>query len=195
MARVNPCFLDRVCLFIFRRLKFTLKIFAARGRVLFATVGMYSTFTVGWPFALVPAGCKDRSVLRALAYFAGVAACYPFAPRLRPRREVSSRGCPAWASVFLLMLRLFLYRFWFDSRDKAVQHSTFPWNGFGSLPARPIACSRSYAGKAGDGHSVRPVMKCTLMRGCFFVPLFWSRPFAVVNLLVGLIVNSMAGCA
>ena len=111
--------------------------------------------------ALVPA-VQGLSVLRALRILR-VLRVLSVAPRLRRVVEGFITALPGMGSVFLLMTIIFY---------------------IGSVIATKLFSDQSMG-------IVRPVMEVYPYAWVFFVPFILVTTFAVVNLLVGLIVNSM----
>ena len=175
-------FLNDVCLGLFV-IELALKLFAYRLRF----------FTSGWNLldcavvvvSLMPAG-QEFSVLRALRIFR-VLRIVSSAPRLRRVVEGFITALPGMGSVFLLMGIIFYIG--------AVMATTlfgaaFPeW--FGTLGRSGYSLFQIMTLESWSMGIVRPVMAVYPYAWAFFVPFIMVTTFAVVNLLVGLIVNSM----
>ena len=172
-------FLDRMCLAIFV-LELVLKLLVYRLRF----------FRDGWNIfdfsivavSLVPAA-QSLSVLRSLRILRVVSV----APRLRRVVEGFITALPGMASVFLLMGIIF----YIGSVISTQLFSTdFPqW--FGSLAQSAYSLFQIMTLESWSMGIVRPVMEVYPYAWAFFVPFIMVTTFAVVNLLVGLIVNSM----
>ena len=175
-------FLDRVCLFIFIA-EIALKIIA-RGVGFFRNGWNVFDFTVV-AIALVPA-VQGLSVLRALRILR-VLRVLSVAPRLRRVVEGFITALPGMGSVFLLMTIIFYIGSVIATKLFSDQ---FPeW--FGSLPASAYSLFQIMTLESWSMGIVRPVMEVYPYAWVFFVPFILVTTFAVVNLLVGLIVNSM----
>ena len=181
MAKVGLLigFLDRICLAIFV-VELVLKLLVYRLRF----------FRDGWKIfdfvivavSLVPAA-QSLSVLRSLRILRVVSV----APRLRRVVEGFITALPGMASVFLLMGIIF----YIGSVISTQLFSTdFPqW--FGSLAQSAYSLFQIMTLESWSMGIVRPVMEVYPYAWAFFVPFIMVTTFAVVNLLVGLIVNSM----
>ena len=175
-------FLDRMCLAIFV-LELVLKLLVYRLRF----------FRDGWNIfdfaivavSLVPAA-QSLSVLRSLR-FLRILRVVSVAPRLRRVVEGFITALPGMASVFLLMGIIF----YIGSVISTQLFSTdFPqW--FGSLAQSAYSLFQIMTLESWSMGIVRPVMEVYPYAWAFFVPFIMVTTFAVVNLLVGLIVNSM----
>ena len=135
--------------------------------------------------ALVPAG-EGLSVLRALRILR-VLRVISVAPRLRRVVEGFLTALPGMASVFLLMALIFYVGavistrlFGADFRD---------W--FGDLGKSAYTLFQVMTLESWSMGIVRPIMERFPLAWGFFVPFIMVTTFAVVNLIVGLIVNSM----
>jgi len=171
--------LDRMCLAIFV-LELALKLSAYRLRF----------FRDGWNIfdfaivavSLVPAA-QSLSVLRSLRILRVVSV----APRLRRVVEGFITALPGMASVFLLMGIIFYIGSVISTK---LFGADFPqW--FGSLGRSAYSLFQIMTLESWSMGIVRPVMEVYPYAWVFFVPFIMVTTFAVVNLLVGLIVNSM----
>ncbi|HKK37518.1 MAG TPA: ion transporter [Paracoccaceae bacterium] len=156
----------------------------AQGRR-FPTSGwnLFDVVVVG--VALLPAS-GAFSVLRA-ARVLRLMRVVSVAPRLRRVVEGFIDAVPGMASVFLLMGIIF-----YIGAVMATQlfGEAFPeW--FGSLGASAYSLFQIMTLESWSMGIVRPVMQVHPWAWAFFVPFIMVTTFAVVNLLVGLIVNSM----
>ena len=175
-------FLDRMYLAIFV-LELVLKLLVCRLRF----------FRDGWNIfdfaivavSLVPAA-QSLSVLRSLRILR-ILRVVSVAPRLRRVVEGFITALPGMASVFLLMGIIF----YIGSVISTQLFSTdFPqW--FGSLAQSAYSLFQIMTLESWSMGIVRPVMEVYPYAWAFFVPFIMVTTFAVVNLLVGLIVNSM----
>ncbi|WP_299950145.1 ion transporter [uncultured Ruegeria sp.] len=174
--------LDSICLAIF---------VAEIGMKLVATGRRF--FTNGWNIfdfiivgiALVPGGA-GLSVLRALRILR-VLRVISVAPRLRRVVEGFISALPGMASVFLLMAILFYIGAVISTK---LFSTTFP-DWFGDLGLSAYTLFQIMTLESWSMGIVRPVMEIYPYAWLFFVPFIMVTTFAVVNLLVGLIVNSM----
>ena len=175
-------FLDSVCLAIFI-VEIAIKIFA-RGTGFFRNGwNLFDFAVVG--IALVPA-VQGLSVLRALRILR-ILRVISVAPRLRRVVEGFITALPGMGSVFLLMTIIFYIGSVIATKLFA---DAFPeW--FGSLPVSAYSLFQIMTFESWSMGIVRPVMEVYPYAWAFFVPFILVTTFAVVNLLVGLIVNSM----
>ncbi|GHG82835.1 ion transporter [Pseudodonghicola xiamenensis] len=174
--------LDWICLTIFV-VEIALKI-TARG---------WRFFTQGWNLfdftivgiSLVP-GAQGLSVLRALRILR-VLRVISVAPRLRRVVEGFITALPGMGSVFLLMGIIFYIGAVISTQLFA---ASFP-DWFGTLGRSAYTLFQVMTLESWSMGIVRPVMDVHPQAWIFFVPFIVVTTFAVVNLLVGLIVNSM----
>ena len=181
MAKVGLLigFLDRICLAIFV-VELVLKLLVCRLRFFRDGWNIFDFVIVA--VSLVPAA-QSLSVLRILRILRVVSV----APRLRRVVEGFITALPGMASVFLLMGIIF----YIGSVISTQLFSTdFPqW--FGSLAQSAHSLFQIMTLESWSMGIVRPVMEVYPYAWAFFVPFIMVTTFAVVNLLVGLIVNSM----
>lgn len=184
MAAAGPLILgiDRACLAIF-----TVEILAkliAYGRSFFRSGwNLFDAVIVG--IALVPAG-QGLSVLRAMRILR-VLRVITVAPRLRRVVEGFVTALPGMGSVFLLMAIIFYIG---GVMAAKLFGDSFPeW--FGTLGRSLYSLFQVMTLESWSMGIVRPVMEVYPLAWAFFVPFILVTTFAVVNLLVGLIVNSM----
>lgn len=174
--------LDYICLTIFV-LELLAKIFAYRLRFFTNGWNLFDFFVVG--IALAP-GTGSFSVLRALRILR-VLRVVSVAPRLRRVVEGFVTALPGMGSVFLLMALIFYIGAVMSTK---LFGATFPeW--FGSLGQSAYTLFQIMTLESWSMGIVRPVMGVHPYAWLFFVPFILLTTFAVVNLLVGLIVNSM----
>ena len=184
MAAAGPLILalDRICLGIFV-VEIALKLVAYR----------LSFFRSGWnifdflivAIALVPT-TQGLSVLRALRILR-VLRLVTAMPRLRRVVEGFVTALPGMGSVFVLMSIVFYIGSVMATKLFA---ASFPeW--FGTLGSSAYSLFQIMTLESWSMGIVRPVMEVYPYAWMFFVPFIMVTTFAVVNLLVGLIVNSM----
>ena len=174
--------IDRICLTIFV-VELALKLFAQG-------VGF---FRRGWnlfdfvivAISLVPAS-QGLSVLRALRILR-VLRVVSAAPRLRRVVEGFITALPGMGSVFLLMTIIFYIGSVIATK---LFGDAFP-EFFGTLGHSAYSLFQIMTLESWSMGVVRPVMQVYPYAWAFFVPFILVTTFAVVNLLVGLIVNSM----
>ncbi|WP_371060876.1 ion transporter [Rhodosalinus sp. 5P4] len=173
---------DRLCLAVFT-VEIGLKLVAHGGRFFRSGWNVFDFTIVG--IALVPAG-EGLSVLRALRILR-VLRVISVAPRLRRVVEGFVRAIPGMGSVFLLMALVFYIG---SVMATKLFGDAFPqW--FGTLGDSAYSLFQIMTLESWSMGIVRPVMDVYPQAWAFFVPFILVTTFAVVNLLVGLIVNSM----
>ena len=174
--------LDKICLAIFVA-ELLAKLIAYRGRFFRDGWNVFDFVIVG--IALIPAS-GALSVLRALRILR-VMRLLSVAPQLRRVVEGFVNALPGMASVFLLMGMMFYIGAVIATKLFA---DTFPeW--FGTLGKSLYSLFQVMTLESWSMGIVRPVMEIHPYAWAFFVPFIMVTTFAVVNLLVGLIVNSM----
>jgi voltage-gated sodium channel len=137
--------------------------------------------------ALIPAA-QGLSVLRALRILR-VLRVVSAAPRLRRVVEGFITALPGMASVFLLIG--IIYYIGAVMATKLFGASFPEW--FGHLGASAYSLFQIMTLESWSMGIVRPVMEVYPYAWAFFVPFILMTTFAVMNLLIGLIVNSMQG--
>lgn len=174
--------LDWICLAIFV-IEITLKLVAHGARFFRSGWNVFDFLIVG--IALMPA-THGLSVLRALRILR-VLRVISAAPRLRRVVEGFVTALPGMGSVFLLMGIIFYIGAVMATK---LFGASFPeW--FGTLGASFYSLFQIMTLESWSMGIVRPVMDVYPYAWLFFVPFIMVTTFAVVNLLVGLIVNSM----
>ncbi len=184
MANAGPLILalDNLCLAIFV-IEIGLKLFAHGWRFFRNGWNLFDFFIVG--IALVPA-TQGFSVLRALRILR-VLRVISATPRLRRVVEGFITALPGMGSVFLLMALIFYIGAVMATK---LFGDAFPeW--FGDLGRSAYSLFQIMTLESWSMGIVRPVMEVFPWAWAFFVPFIMVTTFAVVNLLVGLIVNSM----
>jgi len=174
--------LDNLCLAIFT-IELAMKLFTQR----------LSFFRGGWnifdflivAISLTP-GAGGLSVLRALRILR-VLRVISIAPRLRRVVEGFVTALPGMASVFLLMAIIYYIAAVMATKLFGV---SFP-DWFGTIGESAYSLFQIMTLESWSMGIVRPVMDVYPQAWAFFVPFIMATTFAVVNLLVGLVVNSM----
>jgi voltage-gated sodium channel len=174
--------LDKLCLAIFVA-EITMKLIATGRRFFTNGWNNFDFLIVG--IALVPSA-GGLSVLRALRILR-VLRVISVAPRLRRVVEGFISALPGMASVFLLMAILFYIGAVISTK---LFSATFP-DWFGDLGLSAYTLFQIMTLESWSMGIVRPVMEVYPFAWAFFVPFILITTFAVVNLVVGLIVNSM----
>ena len=184
MAAYGPLilFLDTVCLSIFV-VEILLKLFAHRMAFFRNGWNLFDFVIVG--IALVPSG-QGLSVLRAMRILR-VLRVVSVAPSLRRVVEGFVTALPGMGSVFLLMGIIFYIGAVMATK---LFGADFP-DWFGTLGRSGYTLFQIMTLESWSMGIVRPVMETYPYAWAFFVPFIMVTTFAVVNLLVGLIVNSM----
>ncbi|MCY4150640.1 MAG: ion transporter [Aestuariivita sp.] len=174
--------IDRICLSIFV-IEILLKLVAFGGSFFRSGWNIFDFIIVG--IALVPSG-QGLSVLRAMRILR-VLRVLSVAPRLRRVVEGFVIALPGMGSVFLLMAIIFYIG---SVMATKLFGSVFP-DWFGTLGLSAYSLFQIMTLESWSMGIVRPVMDVYPYAWMFFVPFIMVTTFAVVNLLVGLIVNSM----
>ncbi|WP_071795730.1 ion transporter [Natronohydrobacter thiooxidans] len=184
MAVAGPLIiaLDTLCLSIFV-LELALKFHAQRGQFWRSGWNVFDFLIVG--ISLMP-GAQTFSVLRALRILR-LLRVVSVSPNLRRVVEGFIKALPGMGSVFLLMGMLFYIGAVMATK---LFSGSFPeW--FGDLGNSAYSLFQIMTLESWSMGIVRPVMEVYPYAWAFFVPFIMVTTFAVVNLLVGLIVNSM----
>ncbi|MGB1033743.1 MAG: ion transporter [Primorskyibacter sp.] len=174
--------LDRLCLAIFV-LELAAKLFAQGGRFFRSGWNLFDFAIVG--VSLVPAA-QGLSVLRSLRILR-LLRVISVAPTLRRVVEGFINALPGMGSVFLLIGVIFYIASVMATKLFA---ASFP-DWFGDLGRSAYTLFQVMTLESWSMGIVRPVMEVYPMAWVFFVPFILVTTFAVVNLVVGLIVNSM----
>ncbi|MBQ2261924.1 MAG: ion transporter [Loktanella sp.] len=174
--------LDRLCLAIFV-VELAAKLFAQGPRFFRGGWNIFDFIIVG--ISLMP-GSGGLSVLRALRILR-VLRVISVVPSLRRVVEGFVTALPGMGSVFMLMGLVFYIGAVMATK---LFGDTFPeW--FGTLGASGYSLFQIMTLESWSMGIVRPVMEVYPYAWTFFIPFIMMTTFAVVNLLVGLIVNSM----
>jgi voltage-gated sodium channel len=184
MATAGPLItlLDQICLAIFV-IELAAKLFAQRLQFFRNGWNIFDFIIVG--VSLIP-GNGGLSVLRALRILR-VLRVISVVPSLRRVVEGFVTALPGMGSVFLLMGIVFYIAAVMATK---LFGDSFPqW--FGTLGASGYSLFQIMTLESWSMGIVRPVMEVYPYAWAFFVPFIMVTTFAVVNLLVGLIVNSM----
>ena len=174
--------IDILCLGIFVA-ELALKLFALRGQFFRSGWNIFDFAIVG--ISLVP-GAQTLSVLRALRVLR-LLRVISVAPTLRRVVEGFVNALPGMGSVILLMGMIFYIG---SVLATNLFGTSFP-DWFGDLGASAYTLFQVMTLESWSMGIVRPVMEIYPQSWLFFVPFIMITTFAVVNLLVGLIVNSM----
>lgn len=174
--------LDTACLGIFV-LELALKFHAKRGKFWRSGWNIFDFLIVS--LSLIP-GAQGFSVLRALRILR-LLRVVSVSPNLRRVVEGFINALPGMGSVFLLMGMLFYIGA--VMATKLFKDSFPDW--FGDLGSSAYTLFQIMTLESWSMGIVRPVMETYPFAWAFFLPFIMVTTFAVVNLLVGLIVNSM----
>ena len=173
---------DNLCLAIFVA-ELLAKLYANRLSFFRSGWNIFDFIIVG--IALMP-GAEGLSVLRALRILR-VLRVISVAPRLRRVVEGFVTALPGMGSVFVLMALIFYIGAVMATK---LFGESFP-DWFGTLGLSAYSLFQIMTLESWSMGIVRPVMETFPYAWLFFVPFIMVTTFAVVNLLVGLIVNSM----
>jgi len=174
--------LDGVCLAIFVA-ELAAKLFAYGSRFFRSGWNIFDALIIG--IALIPGG-QGFSVLRSLRILR-VLRVISVAPRLRRVVAGFISAVPGMASVFLLMGIIFYIGAVMTTK---LFGDAFP-DWFGTLGRSLYTLFQIMTLESWSMGIVRPVLELYPYAWAFFVPFILVTTFAVVNLVVGLIVNSM----
>jgi len=184
MASWGPLILalDRACLGIFV-IEIELKLVAHGPRFFRSGWNLFDFVIVG--IALVPAA-QGLSVLRALRILR-VLRILSVVPSLLRVVEGLMTALPGMGSVFLLMSIIFYIGAVMATK---LFSDSFP-DWFGTLGDSLYTLFQIMTLESWSMGIVRPVLEVYPYAWAFFVPFIMVTTFAVVNLIVGLVVNSM----
>lgn len=175
-------FLDLACLGVFV-VEIALKLFA-HGRAFFRSGWSLFDFTLV-AISLIPA-TQGVSVLRALRILR-LLRVVSVAPSLRRVVEGLLNALPGMGSVFVLMAVIFYIG---SVMATKLFGASFP-DWFGTLTRSSYSLFQIMTLESWSMGIVRPVMEIYPYAWAFFVPFIMVTTFAALNLLVGLVVNSM----
>ena len=184
MAAAGPAIvmLDMICLAIFI-VEIVLKLYA-RGTSFFRDGWNIFDFSIV-AISLIPAG-QGLTVLRALRILR-LLRVLSVTPSLRRVVEGLMNALPGMGSVFVLMGIIFYIG---SVMATKLFGDAFPeW--FGTIGRSAYSLFQIMTLESWSMGIVRPVMEVYTLAWAFFVPFILVTTFAVVNLVVGLIVNSM----
>ena len=178
--------IDRICLTIFVA-ELAARLYALGLRFFRSGWNVFDFLIVG--ISLLPA-TGGLSVLRALRILR-VLRVVSVTPSLRRVVDGLGRALPGMGSVFLLIALIYYIAAVIATKLFA---AGFPeW--FGTLGASAYSLFQIMTLESWSMGIVRPVMEVYPYAWAFFVPFILMTTFAVMNLIVGLIVNSMQEAA
>ena len=178
--------IDRICLTIFVA-ELAARLYALGLRFFRSGWNVFDFVIVG--ISLLPA-TGGFSVLRALRVLR-VLRVISVTPSLRRVVDGLGRALPGMGSVFLLIAIIYYIAAVMATK---LFGASFPqW--FGSLDATAFTLFQIMTLEGWSGEIVRPIMDVYPFAWAFFVPFILITTFAVLNLIVGLIVNSMQEAA
>ncbi|OJF92474.1 ion transporter [Pararhizobium antarcticum] len=188
MNRIGPLLIaiDTLCLMIFV-VELLAKLYAAGLRFFRSPWNVFDFIIVG--ISLIPAG-TGFSVLRALRILR-VLRVVSVAPSLRRVVDGLGRALPGMASVFVLISLIYYIGAVMATK---LFGAGFP-DWFGDLGNSAYSLFQVMTLESWSMGIVRPVMEVYPYAWAFFVPFILMTTFAVMNLIVGLIVNSMQEAA
>ncbi|MBO9476018.1 ion transporter [Shimia sp. R11_0] len=184
MEAIGPLLiaLDTLCLAVFV-FEIIAKLYVQRGRFFSDGWNIFDFVIVG--IALVPAA-QGLAVLRALRILR-LLRVVSVAPSLRRVIEGLINALPGMGSVFLLMALVFYIGAVMATK---LFGNAFPeW--FGTLGKSGYSLFQIMTLESWSMGIVRPVMEVFPYAWMFFVPFILLTTFVVLNLVVGLVVNSM----
>jgi len=184
MEAIGPVLitLDALCLAIFVG-EILAKLYVQRGKFFRDGWNLFDFIIVG--VALVPAA-QGLSVLRALRILR-LLRVVSVAPSLRRVIEGLLNALPGMGSVFLLMALIFYIGAVMATK---LFGAAFP-DWFGTLGKSGYSLFQIMTLESWSMGIVRPVMEVYPYAWMFFVPFILLTTFVVLNLVVGLVVNSM----
>jgi len=188
MNRIGPILIaiDTLCLSIFV-IELLAKLYAFGLRFFRSPWNVFDFVIVG--ISLIPAG-TGFSVLRALRILR-VLRVVSVAPSLRRVVDGLGRALPGMASVFVLISLIYYIAAVMATK---LFGAGFP-DWFGDLGNSAYSLFQVMTLESWSMGIVRPVMEVYPYAWAFFVPFILMTTFAVMNLIVGLIVNSMQEAA
>jgi voltage-gated sodium channel len=178
--------LDRLCLGIFV-VELVLKLYAFGPRFFRSGWNIFDFLIVA--VSLAPTG-EGLSVLRALRILRALR-LISIVPSLRRVVDGFLRALPGMGSVFLLMALIFYVAAVMATK---LFHAEFP-DRFGDLAASALTLFQVMTLEGWADAVVRPVMETHPYAWVFFIAFILVTTFAVVNLLIGLVVNALEEAA
>lgn len=175
-------FLDMAVLWLFTA-ELALRIYAFRGRFFRDPWGLFDLAVVG--IAWVPAA-ESLSVLRALRVLR-VLRLISVLPSLRIVVEAMLRALPGMGSIVLLMGLIFYV---FAVMATKLYGDLAP-ERFGTLGASLFTLFQMMTLESWAEANVRPILAVQPMAWLFFVPFILIATFVVLNLFIGVIVDSI----
>ncbi|MEM0978055.1 MAG: ion transporter [Pseudomonadota bacterium] len=175
-------FLDRLCLAIFV-LELSAKIIAQDLRFFKNAWNIFDFILVGVSFVPNSAGLTVLRALRILRVLRVVS----IAPSLRRVVEGFFRALPGMGSIFVLMGMIFYIGSVMATKLFGEEFEIW----FGTMGRSAYSLFQIMTLESWSMGIVRPVMDVYPLAWLFFVPFILVTAFAFMNLLVGLIVNSM----
>lgn len=188
MDRAGPLLIaiDRACLGIFV-VELCARLYALGLRFFRSGWNVFDFIIVG--ISLIPAS-GSLSVLRALRILR-VLRVVSAVPSLRRVVDGLGRALPGMGSVFLLILLIYYIAAVIATK---LFGASFP-DWFGNLGTSAYSLFQVMTLESWSMGIVRPVMEVYPYAWAFFLPFILMTTFAVMNLIVGLIVNSMQEAA
>lgn len=178
--------LDRACLAVFV-VELLLKLYALGSRFLRSGWNVFDALVVA--VSLAPAS-EAFSVLRAMRVLR-VLRVVSIAPSLRRVVDGLIRALPGMGSVMLLLAIVFYVGAVMATK---LFGATAP-DQFGTLGLSALTLFQLMTFDGWMGEIVAPAMAAQLWAWAFFLPFMVATGFAVLNLLVGLVVNAMQEAA
>ncbi len=188
MARIGEVLilLDHICLGIFV-VELVLKLYALGPRFFRSGWNVFDFVIVG--VSLAPLG-QGLSVLRALRILR-VLRLISFSPSMRRVVEGFIKAMPGMGSVFMLTILIFYVGSVMATKLFGAEFpDLFGHLGLSALTLFQVMTLENWA----DG-VVRPIMALHPLSWIFFIVFIIVTTFAVINLLVGLVVNAMQEAA
>ncbi|MEO0623884.1 MAG: ion transporter [Pseudomonadota bacterium] len=175
-------FLDNACLAIYC-VEIALKLFALRLGFFKSGWNIFDLLIVAISLAPTSEGLAVLRALRVLRVFRVITA----APTLRRVVEGFLRALPGMGSVFLLTAVIFYIGSVMATKLFGGTHPEW----FGTIGESAYSLFQIMTLESWSMGIVRPVMVDHPMAWAFFVPFILITTFAVVNLVVGLVVNAL----
>ncbi|MEL6317297.1 MAG: ion transporter [Pseudomonadota bacterium] len=184
MAAAGPALVlvDQICLAIFV-LELMMKLVAKGWRFFLSGWNLFDFAIVA--VSIAPMG-QNLSELRALRILRALR-LVSNAPSLRRVAEGFLRALPGMTSVFMLLSLIFYIASVMATKLFGGSHPEW----FGSIGASAYTLFQIMTLESWSMGIVRPVMETHPYAWAFFLPFILLTTFAVLNLLIGLIVNAM----